>query len=142
MKRARAIAWISASFGGGAGGADLFGGAEAAGAVEFEGVFEFGAGGDGLETRGEAGEGADLQLHGELEGVKQGMGGKAVDAGVDERVLDFHDGEHDRFGAFEDGEVEAGVLVHADGTAEADAAALAAIPVVVEVAEGLVAEGG
>jgi hypothetical protein len=66
------------------------------------------------------------------------VGGEAVDAGVEEGVLHLHQRDHDGFGAFEDGEVDAGVLVEADGASEADAATLATIPLVVKVAEGLV----
>ena len=70
------------------------------------------------------------------------MGHLAVDAGVEECALDFHDGEHDGFGAFEHGEFDAGVLVHADRSAEADTASFTAIPLVVEVTERVVTEGG
>jgi hypothetical protein len=66
------------------------------------------------------------------------VGSEAVDAGVQQRVLDFHEGDHDGLGAFEDGEVDAGVLVGADGASESDTASRAAVPLVVEVAEGLV----
>jgi hypothetical protein len=68
------------------------------------------------------------------------VGGESVDACVEESVLDLHERDHDGFGAFEDGEVDAGVLVGADGASETDAATFAAIPLVVEVAESLVTE--
>jgi hypothetical protein len=82
----------------------------------------------------------DLELNGELEGIEKGVGHLAVDAGVEECALHFHDGEHDGFGAFEDGEFDAGVLVHADGSAESDAASFATIPLVVEITKRVVAE--
>src|SRR5690349_9638739 len=90
----------------------------------------------------EAGVGVDLELDGELEGVEQRVGGEAVDARVQEGVLYFHDGEHDGFAAFEDGEFNPGVLVEPDGAAESGTTAFATIPLIVEVAEGLVTEGG
>jgi hypothetical protein len=77
-----------------------------------------------------------------LQRVEQGVCGETVDAGVEEGVLYLHEGDHDGLGAFEDGEVDAGVFIRSDRASEADAASFATIPLVVEVAEGLMAEGG
>ena len=125
----------------GAGGADFAGWALPLGAFEFEVEVEFGAGGDGLELVRQAVE-REFDLERELDGVKQRRGGSVVDASVEEGVLDLHDGEHDGFGAFEDGEFDAGVLVHADGAAEAYPSLLAPLPLVVEVAHGVMTESG
>jgi hypothetical protein len=91
---------------------------------------------------GEAGIRMDFELDGELERIKESVGHLAVDAGIEKSALDFHDGEHDGFRAFEDGKFDAGVLVHADGSAEPDAASFAAIPLIVEVTKRVVTEGG
>ncbi len=124
-----------------AGGADFCFGALALGALEFEVEVEFGAGGDAIEPVRQAGE-RELDLERELDGVKQCGGGFVVDAGVEQGALDLHDGKHDGLGAFEDGEFDAGVLVHADGAAESDASLLAPLPLVVEVTHGVVTESG
>jgi len=70
------------------------------------------------------------------------VGSESVDACVEEGVLHLHQSDHDGLGAFEDGEVDAGVFVCAYGASETDPASFAAIPLVVEVAEGLVTERG
>jgi hypothetical protein len=126
---------------GAAGVAFVDGGAEASGAFEVEFLVEFGAGLDGRVTIGESGV-VEFGLDGELERVEKSVGQLAIDAGVEQCALDFHDGEHDGFGTFEDGEFDAGVLVHADGASEVDTATFTAIPLAVEVAEGVVTEGG
>jgi hypothetical protein len=115
-------------------------GSEAACAVELEFLVEFGTGGDGMVLVREAG--MEFDLDGELQGVEKSVSHVAIDTGVEECSLHFHDGEHDGLGIFEDGEFDAGVLVHADGTAEPDAASFTTIPLVVEVAEGLVTKRG
>jgi hypothetical protein len=84
----------------------------------------------------------DFELDGELERIEKRVGHLAVDAGVEQSALDFHDGEYDGFRAFEDGEFDAGVLVHADGSAEPNAASFATIPLVVEVTKRVVTECG
>ncbi len=57
-------------------------------------------------------------------------------------MLDFADGEDDGFGAVEEREFNARILIHADGAAEPDAALVSFLPLVVEVAEGVMAECG
>jgi hypothetical protein len=61
---------------------------------------------------------------------------------VEEAALDFHDGDEDGFGAVEEREFDARVFVHADGAAESDAALVSLLPLVVEVAKSVVAQGG
>jgi hypothetical protein len=126
---------------GAAGVAFVGGGAEASGAFEVKFLVEFGAGLDGRVTIRESGV-VEFGLDGELERVEKSVGQLAIDAGVEQCALDFHDGEHDGFGAFEDGEFDAGVLVHADGASEADTATFTATPLIVKVTEGVVTEGG
>jgi hypothetical protein len=124
----------------GAVGTLLFGGAHGFGAFEFQFHVEFGAFADGFAGT-EAGVG-DAGLESELERVEQSRSHFDGDALVDEGVLDFADGDDDGFGAVEEREFDAGVLVHSGGTAESDAALVSALPLVVEVAERVVTECG
>jgi len=117
-------------------------GAEASGAVQFEFLVEFGTGRNGIVFVGEAGVRVDFELDGKLEGVQESVSHLTIDASVEECALDFHDGEHDGFGAFEDGEFDAGILVHANGSADADTAPFATIPLVMEVTERVVTKRG
>ena len=133
--------------GGGGGAVVLFGAAvagfsgraEAAGSFHFKVMLEFGA---FENAAGVASETAfvGLDLDGELDGIKKSAGGFVVDACVEQGVLDFHDGEQDRRRAVEDGEFDAGVLVHSDGTSESDATKFATFPLVVEITFGVMTE--
>jgi hypothetical protein len=77
-----------------------------------------------------------------LERVEQSGAHFDLNTTVEQGVLDFHDGDEDGFGAVEEREFDAGVLVEADGTAESDAALVSALPLVMEVAECVMAERG
>ena len=116
----------------GAAGADVDGGAETAGTVHFEVVVEFGTFENAAGVAAETGF-VGLDLDGELEAVEKSAGGFVVDAGVEQGVLDFHDGEQDGCRGVEHGEFNAGVFVHPDRAAESDASDLTAFPLVVEV---------
>ncbi len=135
-----ATAWRETRFLLGAGGAFFSGGAHGFGALQFQFHVEFGAFADGF-AGGQAEEG-DLGLERELERVEQSGAHLDGDALVEEAVLDFHDGDEDGFGAVEEREFDAGVLVHAGGAAKSDSALVSALPLVVEIAEGVVAECG
>jgi len=135
-----AVAWGEAGFLFGAAGTLFFCGAQGFGALHLQFIVEFGAFADGF-AGAEAGV-RDLGLERELERVEQSRTHLDGDALVEQGVLDFHDRDQDGFGAVEEREFDAGIFVHADGATEADAALVSTLPLVVEIAEGVVTECG
>jgi hypothetical protein len=110
-----AVARGGAGFLPGTSRAFFFGGAHGFGALQFQFHVEFGTFADG-STVAEA-EVGDLGLEGELERVKQGGRGFHGNALINDSVLDFHDGDQDGFGAVEEREVDAAVLICPHGAA-------------------------